>query len=64
MTQAGPRLPVAGQKDYVEVDGFRIRAWAAGPPQPAGAVVMLEGMTWGLSPLRDALAQTYRVMAP
>jgi pimeloyl-ACP methyl ester carboxylesterase len=63
MAQAGQRLTAAGREDYVEVDGFRIRSWAAGPPQPAGAVVMLEGMTWGLSTLRDALAQKYRVIA-
>jgi pimeloyl-ACP methyl ester carboxylesterase len=63
MTQAGQRLTAAGKEDYVEVDGFRIRSWEAGPPRPAGAVVMLEGMTWGVSTLRDALAQKYRVIA-
>jgi len=63
MTQAGQRLTAACKEDYVEVDGFRIRSWEAGPPRPAGAVVMLEGMTWGLSTLRDALAQKYRVIA-
>jgi pimeloyl-ACP methyl ester carboxylesterase len=63
MTQAGPRLTAAGEEYYVEVDGFRIRSWEAGPPRPTGAVVMLEGMTWGLSTLRDALAQKYRVIA-
>jgi pimeloyl-ACP methyl ester carboxylesterase len=63
MTQAGQRLTAAGKEGYVEVDGFRIRTWEAGPPRPAGAVVMLEGMTWGLSTLRDALAQKYRVIA-
>jgi pimeloyl-ACP methyl ester carboxylesterase len=63
MTQAGQRLTAAGKEDYVEVAGFRIRSWEAGPPQPAGAVVMLESMSWGLSTLRDALAQKYRVIA-
>jgi pimeloyl-ACP methyl ester carboxylesterase len=63
MAQAGQRLTAAGKEDYVEADGFRIRSWEAGPPRPAGAVVMLEGMTWGLSTLRDALAQKYRVIA-
>jgi pimeloyl-ACP methyl ester carboxylesterase len=63
MTQAGQRLTAAYKEDYVEVDGFRIRSWEAGPPRPAGAVVMLEGMTWGLSTLRDALAQKYWVIA-
>ena len=63
MTQAGQRLTATCKEDYVEVDGFRIRYWASGPPRPVGAVVMLEGMTWGLSTLRDALVQKYRVIA-
>src|SRR5215467_13670291 len=63
MTQAGQRLTAAGKEDHVEVDGFRIRYWESGPPQPVGAVVMLEGMTWGLSQLRDVLAQKHRVIA-
>jgi pimeloyl-ACP methyl ester carboxylesterase len=63
MTQAGQRLTAAGKEDYIEVDGFRIRSWEGGPPRPAGAVVMLEGMTWGPSTLREALAQKYRVIA-
>jgi pimeloyl-ACP methyl ester carboxylesterase len=63
MTQAGQRLTAVGREDYIEVDGFRIRSWEAAPPRPGGAVVMLEGMTWGLSTLRDALAQKYRVIA-
>ena len=44
------------------MDGFRIRSWESGPSRPVGAVVMLEGMTWGLSKLRDALVQKYRVI--
>jgi pimeloyl-ACP methyl ester carboxylesterase len=63
MTQAGSRLTAAGKEEYVEVDGFRIRSWQAGPPRPAGAVVILESTTWGLSTLRDTLAQQYRVIA-
>lgn len=63
MTQAGQRLTAAGKEDHVEVDGFHIRYWESGPPRPVGAVVMLEGMTWGLSHLRDALVQKYRVIA-
>jgi pimeloyl-ACP methyl ester carboxylesterase len=62
MTQAGSRFAMAGKQNSIEVDGFRIRSWEAGPPQPDGAVVMLEGMTWGLFTLRDALAQRYRVI--
>jgi len=63
MTQAGQRLTAAFKEDHVEVDGFRIRYWESGPAQPAGAVVMLESLTWGLSKLRDALVQKYRVIA-
>jgi 4,5:9,10-diseco-3-hydroxy-5,9,17-trioxoandrosta-1(10),2-diene-4-oate hydrolase len=62
MTQAGQRLTAAGKEDHVEVDGFHIRYWESGPPRPVGAVVMLEGMTWGLARLRDALGQKYRVI--
>jgi pimeloyl-ACP methyl ester carboxylesterase len=63
MTQAGQRLTVVGKEDYIEVDGFRIRSWEAGPLRPTGVVVKLEGITWGLSTLRDTLAQKYRVIA-
>jgi pimeloyl-ACP methyl ester carboxylesterase len=63
MTQAGQRLTAAFKEDHVEVDGFRIRYWESGPPQPVGTVIMLEGITWGLSKLRDALVQKYRVIA-
>jgi pimeloyl-ACP methyl ester carboxylesterase len=62
MAQAGQRLMAAGKDGHVEVDGFRIRYWESGPPRPVGVVVMLEGMTWGLSRLRDALVQKYRVI--
>jgi 4,5:9,10-diseco-3-hydroxy-5,9,17-trioxoandrosta-1(10),2-diene-4-oate hydrolase len=63
MTQAAAWPTVAGKEDYIEVDDFRIRSWDAGPSHPAGVIVMLEGMTWGLSTLRNALAQKYRVIA-
>ena len=63
MTQAGQPLTAAFKEHHVEVDGFRIRYWESGPPQPGGAVVILEGMTSGLSKLRDALGQTYQVIA-
>jgi pimeloyl-ACP methyl ester carboxylesterase len=62
MTQAGQRPTAAFKEDRVEADGFRLRYWTSGPSQPVGVVVMLEGITWGLSKLRDALAQTYRVI--
>jgi pimeloyl-ACP methyl ester carboxylesterase len=63
MAQAGQRLTAAFKENHVEVDGFRIRYREAVPPQPVGVVVLLEGMTWGLSRLRDALVQKYRVIA-
>lgn len=62
MTQAGQRLTAAFQENHVEVDGFRIRYWESVPSRPVGTVVMLESMTWGLSRLRDALVQQYRVI--
>src|SRR5262245_53774677 len=62
MTQAGQRLTAAYKEDHIEVDGFRIRYWESGPPRPVGAVVMLKGMTSGLSKLHDALGQKYRII--
>jgi pimeloyl-ACP methyl ester carboxylesterase len=62
MTQAGQRRTGAGKEDHIEVDGFRIRYWESGSSRQVGAVVMLESMTWGLSTLRDALGQKYRVI--
>ena len=63
MTQAGQRPTAACKEDHVEVDGFHIRYWEFGPPQPVGVVVMLEAMSWGLFKLSDALVQKYRVIA-
>ena len=51
------------QEGYVEADGFRVRYLDGGQPRPAGAVVIVDGMTLGLTALRDALAQQYRVVA-
>jgi pimeloyl-ACP methyl ester carboxylesterase len=62
MTQAEQRLTAAFTERQVEVDGFRIRYWESSPSQPGGTVVMLAGMTWGLSRLRDTLGQMYRVV--
>ena len=42
---------------------MQVRFMEAVPSQPAGTVVMVGGMTWGLSPLHHALAQRYRVVA-
>ena len=50
------------QEGYVEADGFRVRYMEGGQPRPAGAVVMVDGMTLGLTALRDALAHQYRVV--
>jgi pimeloyl-ACP methyl ester carboxylesterase len=50
------------KEEYVEADGFRIRYWASGPSRPVGVVVMLEAMSWGLSRLREVLAQKYQVV--
>lgn len=63
MTQAEQRLTAAVKEDHVEVEGFHIRSWTSGPPRPVATVVMLEGQTWGLPMLRDALARKYRVIA-
>src|SRR5215468_1951537 len=63
MAQTGQRLTAAGKEDYIEVDGFHLRYWESGPSRPVGTVVVLEAMTWGLSTLRDALGQKYRVIA-
>ena len=50
------------QEGYVEADGFRVRYVEGGQSTPAGAVVMVDGMTLGLKALRDALAQQYQVV--
>ena len=63
MTQTDQRPTAAFKEDHIEADGFRIRYWASSPSEPLGTVVMLAGMTLGLSRLRDALAATYRVIA-
>ena len=63
MTQADPRPTAAFEENQIEADGFRIRYWESNPLEPLGTVVMLAGMTWGLFRLRNALAETYRVIA-
>ena len=63
MVQASPRTPPEFQEGHVEADGLRVRYSEAGPPRPAGAVVMVDEMAWGLSMLHHALAQKYRVVA-
>ena len=63
MTRTGQQLTAAFKENHIEVDGFCIRYWESDPPRPAGTVVMLEGTTWDLSTLRDALGQRYRVIA-
>ncbi len=63
MTEARQPLTTAFKEGDVEVEGFRLHYWESDPPQALGTVVMLEGMTWGLSSLRNALGQTYRVVS-
>ncbi|MGE3537929.1 MAG: alpha/beta fold hydrolase [Candidatus Tectimicrobiota bacterium] len=63
MTQAREPLTAAGQEKHIEVDGFDIRYRESSPSQPLGVVVILEGSTWSLSTLREALSQQYRVIA-
>lgn len=60
MEPAAQRPPAAFKEGHVEADGFRIRYLEAGQGHP---VVMLDALTWGVSKLHDALAQTNRVVA-
>jgi len=60
MTQAKRQPTGAFKEGYLEVDGFRIRYMEAGQ---GNQVVILEGATWGLSNVRDALSKYYRVVA-
>ena len=50
------------QEHHLETDGFRIKYLEAGPAGPVGTVVVLEGITWGISKLQDALAEMYRII--
>ena len=59
MTQA-KELTGAFKEGYLDVDGFRIRYMGAGQ---GNQVVVLDGSTWGLSKVHDALARRYRVVA-
>ena len=63
MVQAPQQPPPAFQEGHLEAEGFRVRYMEAGPPRPAGVVVMVDSMTWGLTRLHHALAQKYRVVA-
>ena len=63
MVQALPQPTPEFQEGHVEADELRIRYVEAAPHQPAGAVVMVDSMTGGLSKLHHALAQKYRVVA-
>jgi 4,5:9,10-diseco-3-hydroxy-5,9,17-trioxoandrosta-1(10),2-diene-4-oate hydrolase len=48
------------REGHIEADGFPIKYLEAGQ---GSTVVILEAITWGISRLRDALAQKYRVVA-
>ena len=63
MVQDSQQPPPAFREGHLEAEGLRVRYLEAGPPQPAGAVVMVDSMTWGLTRLHHALAQKYRVVA-
>lgn len=60
MAPAAQRPSAAFKEGHVEAAGFRIQYLEAGQGNP---VVILDAMTWGVSKLHDALAQTYRVVA-
>ena len=60
MTQAEHQPAVGFKEGYLDVDGFRIRYTEAGE---GNQVVLLEGATWGMSMLRNALSQNYRVVS-
>jgi pimeloyl-ACP methyl ester carboxylesterase len=59
MVEATPPPAATFNEGYVEADGFRIRYVEAGQGSP---VVMLDCTNWGLSKLRDTLAQKYHVI--
>ena len=63
MVQALPQPTPEFQEGHVDADGTQVRYLEAAPHQPAGAVVMVDSMTGGLSKLHHALAQKYRVVA-
>ena len=63
MTQAGQPPTAAFKESQIEVDGFNLWYWESAPPHPLGAIVLLEGMTWGRPALREALGQSYQVIA-
>ena len=63
MAQAPQQPPPAFREGHLEAEGSRVRYMEAGPPRPAGTVVMVDSMTWGLSKLHHGLARKYRVVA-
>ena len=63
MVHAPQQPPTAFREGHLEAEGLRVRYMEAGPLRPAGSVVMVDSMTWGLSKLHHALAQKYRVVA-
>ena len=60
MTLAGHQRSDIFKEGFLEVEGFRIRYEEAGQ---GNQVVLLEGESWGLSKVRDALSEKYRVLA-
>src|ERR687894_469649 len=60
MMEAATNPSATFKESYVEAEGFRIRYREAGQGH---TVVILDGITWGLSNLHDGLAESYRVVA-
>ena len=60
MTLAGHEPSSLFKEGFLEIDGFRLRYEEAGQ---GNQVVLLEGESWGLSNVRDALSEKYRVLA-
>ena len=60
MTLAGHQPSGLFKEYFLEIDGFRIRYEEAGQ---GNQVVLLEDESWGLSKVRDALSEKYRVLA-
>jgi pimeloyl-ACP methyl ester carboxylesterase len=59
MEETPTPVPLIFSENHIEADGFRIKYLEVGQGHP---VVILEGRTWGIATLHEALAHKYRVM--
>ena len=59
MTSKSPEITSTFQETEIEVDGLRVRAFQAGE---GDLVVVLDTLSWGLTSLHQALAETFRVV--